>query len=115
MVNFVPTIEGPALKRSGFRYIRSARGGATWLSPFIFSVTQAYVLEWSNGKLRFYTNGGRIESGPTSPYEVVAVHRGRSAGGVDPAELRPAVPGARQLSAGLAAAHRRRPPSAMAR
>jgi hypothetical protein len=71
MVNFVPTIEGPAMKRSGFRYIRSARGGATWLSPFIFSVTQAYLLEWSNAKLRFYTNGGRIESGPTSPYEVV--------------------------------------------
>jgi hypothetical protein len=33
-------------------------------------VTQAYVLGWSDGKLRFYTNGGRIESGPGSPYEV---------------------------------------------
>jgi hypothetical protein len=34
-------------------------------------VTQAYVLEWSNLKLRFYTNGGRIEAVPTSPYELV--------------------------------------------
>lgn len=71
MENFVPTIEGPALKRSGFRYIRGAAGTAAWLSPFIFSNTQAYVLEWSNATLRFYTNGGRIESDPVTPYSVV--------------------------------------------
>jgi hypothetical protein len=70
MLNFVPTIEGPAMKRSGFRYIRGAAATAQWLSSFIFSVTQAYVLEWSDHALRFYTNGGRIESGPTSPYEL---------------------------------------------
>lgn len=70
MVNFVPTIEGPALKRSGFRHIRPAAATAAWLSTFIFSVDQAYVLEWSNSKLRFYTNGGRIETAPAAPYEV---------------------------------------------
>src|SRR5690242_1827853 len=75
MVNFVTTIEGPAMKRSGFRHIRAAQATAAWLSPFIFSVTQAYVLEWGNGKLRFYTNGGRIESGPASPYEVTVPYQ----------------------------------------
>lgn len=70
MVNFVPTIEGPALKRSGFRHIRAAAATAAWLTTFIYSVTQTYALEWSNLVLRFYTNGGRIESGPVTPYEV---------------------------------------------
>lgn len=70
MLNFVPTIEGPALKRSGFRYIRAAAAGATWLSQFIYSNTQTYVLEWGPGSIRFYTNGGRIESGPVTPYSV---------------------------------------------
>lgn len=69
--NFVPTIEGPAAKRPGFRYIRGAQATASWLSLFQFSRTQAYVIEWGEAKLRFYTNGGRIESGPATPYELV--------------------------------------------
>lgn len=71
MLNFVPTIEGPARKRSGFGYVAAASAGATWLSAFVFSVTQAYVLEWSGLKLRFYTNGGRIETAPGVAYEVM--------------------------------------------
>jgi hypothetical protein len=70
MLNFVPTLEGPAMKRTGFRHIRAADATAAWLGPFIFSVTQAYVLEWCNLKLRFYTNGGRIETAPNVAYEV---------------------------------------------
>lgn len=68
--NFVPTVEGPAAKRPGFAYIRGAMASASWLSPFQFSRTQAYIIEWGEGTLRFYTNGGRIESDPVTPYEV---------------------------------------------
>jgi hypothetical protein len=68
MLNFVPTVEGRR-KRAGFRHIRAAQVTATWLSTFVFSVTQAYVLEWGV-KLRFYTNGGRIETAPGVAYEV---------------------------------------------
>ena len=70
MENFAPTIEGAAVKRPGFEFIKAAAVSASWLSPFVFSVTQAYVLEWSNGAVRFYTNGGRIETSPGTPYEV---------------------------------------------
>jgi hypothetical protein len=70
MLNFVPTLEGPAMKRAGFRHIRAAMTDAAWLSPFIFSLTQAYVIEWGNETLRFYTNGGRIETAPGVAYEV---------------------------------------------
>lgn len=69
--NFVPINEGPLVKRPGFEFIRDARAGATWLSAFRFSIAQEYVLEWSALKLRFFTQGGRIESAPNVAYEVV--------------------------------------------
>lgn len=60
--NFVPMNEGPLVKRPGFEMIRPAAATATWLSGFRFSITQEYAIEWSNATLRFYTNGGRIET-----------------------------------------------------
>lgn len=68
--NFVPTVEGAIVKRPGFEYIRPAAASATWLTAFRFNLTQQYVIEWSEGKLRFYTNGVRIETAPNVPYEV---------------------------------------------
>lgn len=68
--NFVPAPEGPLVKRMGFEYIRDAAPTASWLTPFRFSVTQEYVIEWSAAKLRFFTNGGRVETAPNVPYEV---------------------------------------------
>lgn len=68
--NFVPTREGPLVKRPGFEFIRPAAATATWLTGFRFNLTQQYVLEWSALTLRFFTNGARIESDPVTPYEV---------------------------------------------
>jgi hypothetical protein len=79
MINFAPSVEGPAVKIPGFRYIRAAAATSTWLSPFIFSRTQAYVLEWADGALRFYTNGGRIETAPGVAYEVAVPYSGADA------------------------------------
>ena len=68
--NFIATVEGPIVKRPGFEYIRPAAATAAWVSTFKFSITQEYLIEWSDGKLRFFTNGGRIETSPGVPYEV---------------------------------------------
>jgi hypothetical protein len=68
--NFVPFNEGPIVKRPGFEYICDADPTSTWLTPFRFNVTQEYALEWGQQKLRFYTNGGRIESPVGTPVEV---------------------------------------------
>lgn len=68
--NFVPTVEGPIVKRPGFEYITPSAPTASWLSEFRFNLTQDYVIEWSDYKLRFYTNGIRIETSPGVPYEV---------------------------------------------
>jgi hypothetical protein len=71
MFNFVPSVEGPAIKRPGFRYVYPATGSATWLSEFIFSRTQAYAIEWAEAQLRFFTNGGVVEVSPGSPFTLV--------------------------------------------
>lgn len=68
--NFVPTVEGPIVKRPGFEYITPAAATAAWLTNFRFDITQDYLIEWSEGKLRFFTNGARIETAPGVPYEV---------------------------------------------
>jgi hypothetical protein len=66
--NFVPSVEGPVIKRPGFQYIYPAIATASWLSEFIFSRTQAYMIEWSEQLLRFFTNGGIVEVAPGNPF-----------------------------------------------
>lgn len=63
MLNVVPLVQGPALKRSGTRLVALAKSQTTagWLIPFTASVTQGYVIEASNFAFRFYTNDGRVE------------------------------------------------------
>lgn len=61
--NMVPSVEGALVKRSGTRWRAAALASASWLSDFTFNATQAYVLEWSEGKLRFITNNALLENG----------------------------------------------------
>ena len=68
--NFIALAQGPLVKRGGFEFIRDADPTSTWLLPFRFSATQEYVLECGAGKLRFFTNGGRIETAPNVAYEL---------------------------------------------
>ncbi len=68
--NFALTVEGPMVKRPGFEYICAADPTSTWLGSFKFNLTQHYVLEWGETKLRFFTNGARIETAPDVAYEV---------------------------------------------
>lgn len=70
MENWLPTCEGPAMKRSGLLHVAAAALSATWLSEFRFNLTQSYVQEWSEEAIRFYTNNERIEDPPGTPYEV---------------------------------------------
>lgn len=70
MLNFIPTVEGPALKRSGTIDVARARDDAERLIAFEFNVTQAYIIEAGNTKFRFYTNDARIETSPGVAYEL---------------------------------------------
>lgn len=71
LINFIPTVQGPAVRRAGTRYVSSVKTAAnrTWLATFEFSNSQAYVLEFGDQYIRFYTNHGQVQSGG-SPYEI---------------------------------------------
>lgn len=63
--------QGALRKRPGTRYIAEAKDAETKtrLIPFTFSAEQAFVLEFGDQYVRFYANGGRIETGG-SPVEI---------------------------------------------
>lgn len=69
--NFIIHPTGGASNRPGTKFIKAAKdtSGDVILQEFIFSRTQAYVLEFGNLYVRFYTDGDQIQSGGTA-YEV---------------------------------------------
>jgi hypothetical protein len=70
ILNFIPTVQGPAYRRAGTRYRGTTKSnGRAWFSTFEQSVTQSYVLEFGNNYLRWWVNRGQLTSGG-SPYEI---------------------------------------------
>lgn len=69
--NFICTVQGPAVRRGGTRYVAPVKtaGNQSWLVPFIVSDGIAYMLEFGDHYIRFFTNRGQLVSG-TSPVEV---------------------------------------------
>lgn len=60
--NFQALVQGPAQRRAGFRYVEPAKDSTSrkFVRPFVFSITQAFVLEFGGNYLRFYTNHGQV-------------------------------------------------------
>jgi hypothetical protein len=71
LTNFIPTVQGPARRRGGTRHVGLAKFGAkrAWLADFVFSAGQAYILEFGDLYLRFWTNRGQLLDGAV-PYEI---------------------------------------------
>jgi hypothetical protein len=63
--NFVPMVQGPAKRRSGTRFVKEVKNSANrcWLIRFEFSEDQAFILEFGNQYIRFYTNHGQLQTG----------------------------------------------------
>jgi len=73
MENFLPLVQGPVQRRAGFRYVKPTKGsGKVWLIKFEFSQSQAFVLEFGDLYVRFFTQHGQLESSPGVPYEIVS-------------------------------------------
>ena len=74
LINFIPQIFGPARKRPGTRFVLETKDSskATRLLPFEFSTTQAFAMEFGDEYIRFFANGGVVESSPGVPYEIVS-------------------------------------------
>jgi hypothetical protein len=63
LTNFIPTIQGPAIKRSATSFIAEVIGSATdthRLIPFEFSTTQAYVLIFGDQYMWICKDGGLV-------------------------------------------------------
>lgn len=60
--NYAPTIQGALLRRSGTYFVAEVKNSslATRLQHFIFSTTQAYIIEFGNQYMRFYKDNGQI-------------------------------------------------------
>lgn len=69
--NMIPTVQGPALSRPGFRFVAKTKypNKECRLIQFDFSIEQAYILEVGDLYIRFYKDRGQIlDSGV--PYEI---------------------------------------------
>lgn len=68
--NFITTVQGPAVRRPGTRYVSTTKAnGNAWLGRFVFNRGQSYILEFGDNYIRFYTNRGVLLSGG-APLEV---------------------------------------------
>jgi len=69
--NFIVWPHGGVTRRPGTKYISTAGNPnyAVKLIPFIYSETQAYVLEFGHQYMRVYTNGGQVTQSGTA-YEI---------------------------------------------
>lgn len=69
-LNYVPTAQGGLTRRPGTKYVANTKTNqAIRLFPFEFSITQAYVLEFGDLYVRFYTNEGQLLNVGV-PYEI---------------------------------------------
>lgn len=73
--NYVATLQGPLDRRPGTVFVKEVKNSANSvrLVPFQFSTTQAYILEFGEQYIRFYTDYGQVQSGMsvlevTTPY-----------------------------------------------
>lgn len=60
--NFISLPYGPAVNRAGFKYVIETKDSTkgSVLIPFIYSTSQAYVLEFGDQYMRIHTEGGTV-------------------------------------------------------
>jgi hypothetical protein len=68
--NFIPMVQGPARRRSGTYFVEEIKNSSnrSWLLRFEFSESQAYILEFGDQYIRFYTNYGQVQTGSVTAW-----------------------------------------------
>lgn len=68
MENFIPSIQGPAIRRAGTGFVRQVKDSTdrTWLMPFIKSRDVAYQIEFGDSYCRFYFERSPVLTGTTA-------------------------------------------------
>jgi len=62
MENGIPLVQGPCRRRAGTKFVTEVKSSAnrTWLARFEFNTEQAYVLEFGDLYIRFFTDNGAL-------------------------------------------------------
>jgi len=70
--NFLPTLQGPLVRRAGTRFVTriDAGAGACWLLPFEVSAQAGYMLAFSPGIIRIYSQRGVLLGQDGNPVEL---------------------------------------------
>ena len=68
--NFLLLVQGPAQRRGGSRYVAPIKNESTgaWLLRFEFSATQAFILEFGELYVRFFTQHGQLLTSGVAAY-----------------------------------------------
>ena len=76
MENLTVHPHGPASRRAGTRFVAEVKDSTrrTYVIPFEFNTEQAYVIEFGHLYMRFYKDGGQIESSPGVPAEAAHIY-----------------------------------------
>jgi hypothetical protein len=62
---------GVVSRRPGSVYVATTRGNAAArLEPFVYNESDAYAMEFTTGKLRFFRGTGQIEASAGVPYDI---------------------------------------------
>lgn len=74
--NFLPLKQGASTFRPGTAYVQPVQTSAnrTWLVRFEFSQTQAFVLEFGSGYVRFFTLHGPLLTTGNAPYNPASAY-----------------------------------------
>lgn len=72
MKNFIPLPQGPARRRGGTQYAGSVKNSSdrVWLASFQFSTTEAFILEFGPGYIRFWYNHAQLLDGDNNILEI---------------------------------------------
>lgn len=72
--NFLPLVQGPAVRRGGLRFVAPTRtaNGKSWLIKFQVSESISYMLELGDTRIRFFVNRGQLVAGNGAPIEVAS-------------------------------------------
>lgn len=76
--NFITLPHGPAVRRTGFEFVRAAGDSthAVRLIPFTFSASQTAVLEFGHEYIRFHIDGATLlDPGTGLPYQIASPYQ----------------------------------------
>lgn len=74
--NLIPKVQGALERAAGTVFVGAVKDATdrTWLVPFIYSQSDAFVLEFGDGYIRFYRSRGRLTTGSVTAWSSLTAY-----------------------------------------